>query len=57
MLYYLCTKSGKISTNRWAYALLPMHEIGQNQHEKGGGLVLRHGRIIRILRYIHVHVL
>ena len=46
--------------NRWAYAtytLLPMHEIGQNQHEKGGGLILRHGCIIRILRYDHVKVL
>ena len=34
ILYYLCTKSGKISA------------------KKGGGLILRHGRIIRILRYI-----
>ena len=39
---------------RWAYAtstLLPLQEIGQNQHEKGGGLIIRHGRIIHILRY------
>ena len=33
ILYYLCKKSGKIST------------------KKGGGLIIRHGRIIRILRY------
>ena len=25
--------------------LLPLQEIGQNQHEKGGGLIIRHGRI------------
>ena len=31
--------------------ILPVQEIGQNQHEKGGGLIIRHGRIIRILRY------
>ena len=43
--------------NRWAYAthtLLPMHEIGQNQRKKGGGLTLRHGRTLRILRYHHL---
>ena len=33
ILYYLCTKSGKISA------------------KKGGGLTLRHGRTLRILRY------
>ena len=33
ILYYLCKKSGKIST------------------KKGGGLIMRHGRIIHILRY------
>ena len=41
--------------NRWAYAtytLLPMHEIGQISMKNGSGLILRHGRIIRILRYI-----
>ena len=27
-----------------------MHEIGQNQRKKGGGLTLRHGRTLRILR-------
>ena len=33
---------------------IPMQEIGQNQCEKGGGLihVLRHGCILRILRYM-----
>ena len=31
--------------------ILPVQEIGQNQHEKGGGLIIRHGRIRRILRY------
>ena len=47
---------GKVRAQyRWAnatYTLLPVQEIGQNQHEKGGGLIIRHGRIIRILRYI-----
>ena len=37
ILYYLCTKSGKISA------------------KKGGGLTLRHGRTLRILRYIPKH--
>ena len=32
--------------------LLPLQENGQNQHEKGGGRLIRHGRIIRILRYL-----
>ena len=36
ILYYLCTKSGKISA------------------KKGGGLTLRHGRTLRILRYIRI---
>ena len=44
---------GKVRAQyRWAYAtstLLPLQEIGKNQHEKGGGLIIRHGRIIRIL--------
>ena len=44
---------GKVRAQyRWAYAtytLLPVQEIGQNQHEKGGGLIIRHGHIIRIL--------
>ena len=34
------------------YTLLPVQEIGQNQYEKGGGLIIRHGRIIRILQYM-----
>ena len=37
ILYYLCTKSGKISA------------------KKGGGLTLRHGRTLRILRYNYTH--
>ena len=36
ILYYLCKKSGKIST------------------KKGGGLIIRHGHIIRILRYVYI---
>ena len=41
---------------RWAYATrIPMHLIGENNVKKGGGLILRHGHIIRILRYITLH--
>ena len=31
------------------YTLLPMHELGKIS-EKGGVLIIRHGRILRILR-------
>ena len=34
------------------YTLLPMHKIGQSQHEKGGGLILRLGRILRYMPII-----
>ena len=30
-----------------------LHLLYTRQHEKGGGLIIRHGRIIRILRYCH----
>ena len=30
-----------------------LQEIGQNQCEKGSGLILRHGHILRILRYMY----
>ena len=54
MLFIACYSAVSIF-GAWMYAtytLLSMHEIGQNQHEKGGGLILHHGRILRILWYM-----
>ena len=36
------------------YTLLPIHVSGKISAKKGGGLILRHRRIIRILRYLRL---